>query len=179
MLAPDLADEVEVFERTEKLLWQWADETRAHADRLGFPASSPISRMIEQQRVFARGVRRKRAHRGVVLSERDLGIAQKCDCGRVFIGDHCPRCAGAERVTGRETRTMQPRSMAEFSSVTLAVEAVVVDAPAWMQKVLCRRYLFKQPDSGGAQDLRMRKTRYREHLKAAVEYVGNRLAARR
>jgi hypothetical protein len=67
----------------------------------------------------------------------------------------------------------------EFSGATLAIEAIVLDAPAWIQKVLRRRYQFKQPDSGACQDLRMRKSRYREDAKAAVMYVAQLLEVRR
>ena len=180
MGAPALLIEVQIFEATEKLLHQWGDETRAHAERLGYPTSSAIWRMIQQQRVFPRrGVKAPRVRRATTTRERDLGTAQQCPQGHVFIGDHCTRCSGAERVTGRETRSLRPAALAEFSAQTLAIEAVVVDAPEWMQKGLRRRFQFKQPDSGAAQDLRMRKTRYREDVKAAVEYVANMLAVRR
>ncbi len=170
----------EALTEAESLMCEWADTARGFAERLGFPNSSPISRMIEQQRVFERrgGVKRRKPTRPKFVMV-EAGSTKECECGRIFIGEQCPRCSGAERVTGRETRSVRPPTEAMVSANAFMIEAIVNDAPGWMQKVLKRRYLFKQPDSAAAQDMRMSKARYRQEINASLEYVAERVAVRR
>jgi hypothetical protein len=136
-------------------------------------------RVFESRRAGAIVRKRKRRPR-VGLPRVDRGSLKRCRCGKLHFGQTCPRCSGLEQLTARGRGTMSAKRMVttEFSGSTLAIEAIVLDAPAWVQKVLRRRFQFKQPDSGACQDLRMRKSLYREEVRAAVEYVAQLLEQR-
>lgn len=178
----------------EELLYQWGDECRSTAEKLGLPATSGIARMIEQQKVFEqrqRGVRRKRPpHTPTKL--RDGTAARLCVCGRVYvegeciIGEQsvCPRCQHDPRASeaeshGTETRSFKPQSMMALNATTAKIDVIVAAAPGWMQKCLRLSYLFRVRDSKAAQQLRIRTTTYREQREASAEYVAEQLAQRR
>lgn len=183
----------DAFRETENVLYLWGDESRERAGELGLPITSGIARMIEQQRVFERkkrDVRRKRpSHTQTKL--RDGTIAKLCACGRVYVDGECvigeqsvcPRCQHDPRASeveshGVETRSFKPVTMKALTSTTAIVEEVVRTAPNEIQKLLKRKYLFRQRDSKAAEQLRVTKVRYREYVESAVEYVADKLAGR-
>lgn len=171
----------------EELLYQWGDESRSSAERLGLPATSGIARMIQQQLVFERqrrGARRKKPKRtDERIALRDGTVATVCVCGMIRLDGDCPRCKGDPRppdstVHGTETRSFRPPTMTVLSASTTSIDAIISAAPNWMQKCLRLSYLFRVRDSKAAQRLRIRAASYREQREAAVEYVAEQLQLR-
>lgn len=172
----------------EELLYQWGDESRSQAEKLGLPASSGITRLIAQQQVFERqrrGARRKRPKKkpeAIVL--RDGTLASICACGMIYLEGECPRCKGDPQPPDRsvhatETRSFRPKGMSVLSADTTALDVIIAAAPGWMQKCLRLSYLFRVRDSKAAERLRIRTASYREQRAAALDYVAQKLAQRR
>lgn len=173
------------FRETEAMLYAWGDESRERAGELGLPVMSGIARMIEQQRVFEQRARARRSRSRKAVPHRltDGTRASLCVCGCIFVEAQCPRCKHDPRppdaqVHGTETRSFRPVTMKSLSSNTAVVEEIVRTAPNETQKLLKRKYLFRQRDSKAAEQLRVTKARYREYVESAVEYVVDRLADR-
>ena len=190
-----LAVEVQsdAFRETEKMLYAWGDESRERASELGLPITSGISRMIEQQRVFDQKKRdvRRRKPESTPTKLRDGTAAKLCACGRVYVEGECviaeqsvcPRCHHDPRAPeaeshGTETRSFRPLTLRAVSSTTAIIEEIVRVAPNDTQKMLKRKYLFRQRDYKAAQELKVTKARYREMIECALEYVTDEIAKR-
>lgn len=180
-----MAEPAIAVSETERLLYVWGDECRSRSDELGLPASSSISRMIEQQQIFEQRARarRGRSRKAVPHVLRDGSDARLCVCGRIFVEAVCPRCQNDPRpavaqVHGTPTQSFKPRSMTVLASSTAQIDVIVAAAPGWAQQCIKLSYLFLVRDSKAAERLRIRKTVYTERRAAAVEYVDERLALR-
>lgn len=181
---------------TIEALYSWSDEVRERASELGVSPINVIARLLQQQSVFdakSRGRKNKRRRRSVQRRRVGGQSVMMCgQCGLMFVAGSCPRCRtdpkdiaislgnAPEQATARGSPTLSFRKppLAEFSSATATIEAILTDSPNWVQKLIFRKFVYRQRDSKAAQNMRCTKDRYREQLDAAIEHVALQLALR-
>lgn len=182
-------------EPTVNALYAWSDEVRERASELGVSPINVIARLLQQQSVFDAKARGRKRRRRQKVQRRRVGgkVALKCTaCGHIFACGNCPKCKpdpkdvamslgnAPEQITAKGSPTLSFRKppLAAFSSGTATIEGIIADAPKWVQKLIFRKFVYRQRDAKAAQDMRVTKARYREQLDAAIEHVAFRLALR-